>query len=219
MFYFSWSYVSMSKRSIKGFLNTKTTFFDGFFRCISPTKALANTLVTKLLTMRYDDHSSIMGHIMQMIDITNKLKSMEISDGFLVLFIFNFFPAQYDKASENKGYKTHANYQSKGTTTPKNCRKERNYNFCKKKENLKINCLKYKKWLENKGIHQHLDLSNHIEIKYLVVREKVMKLVVSIEHISTKLMIVVTLTKGLSPKWVVEHVAHMDLTNTWDALG
>ncbi|KAL4195351.1 hypothetical protein AMTRI_Chr05g72900 [Amborella trichopoda] len=68
-------------------------------------------------------------HIMQMIDITNKLKSMymEISDGFL-----------YDK------FKLAYN----------NGKKERNCNFCKKKGHLKRNYLKYKKWLENKGIQQ-----------------------------------------------------------------
>ncbi|KAL4184089.1 hypothetical protein AMTRI_Chr11g101600 [Amborella trichopoda] len=87
--------------------------------------------------------------------------------------------------------------------------KERKCFFCKKKRHLKSDCLKYKKYL---------DLSQHIEIKYLVVREKVRVLVVSIEHISRKLMIVVTLTKGLSLKWFVEHVAHMNLTNMYDAL-
>ncbi|KAL4195367.1 hypothetical protein AMTRI_Chr05g72990 [Amborella trichopoda] len=81
---------------------------------VGPTKALAITFMTKLLTLRYDDHSSIRD-IMQMIDITNKLKSlyMEISDGLMI-----------------------------------NC------NFCRKKGHLKRNYLKYKKWLENKGIQQ-----------------------------------------------------------------
>ncbi|KAL4195370.1 hypothetical protein AMTRI_Chr05g73010 [Amborella trichopoda] len=96
---------------------------------VGPTKALANTFVTKLLTMRYDDHSSSRDPVMQMIDITNKLKSMymEISDGFL-----------YDK------FKLAYN----------NEKKERNCNFCRKKGHLKRNYLKYKKWLENKGIQQ-----------------------------------------------------------------
>ncbi|KAL4195348.1 hypothetical protein AMTRI_Chr05g64190 [Amborella trichopoda] len=190
---------------------------------IFPTKALAKTLMTKLLTMKYDDHSSIKDHIMQMIDIPNKLKSMdvEISNGFLVLFILNSLPAHYDKLNQNTLEVVHLE-ETDSRTTPhihkKNDRKEINYHFCRKKGHLKRNCLKYKKCfllLNNKDF----DLSKDIEIKYLVVKEKVGELVVSIEHISTELMIDVTLTKGLSPKWFVEHVAHMDLTNIWDAIG
>ncbi|KAL4184085.1 hypothetical protein AMTRI_Chr11g101580 [Amborella trichopoda] len=219
--------------------------------CLSPTKALANTVMTKLMTTRYDDHNSIRDHIMQMIDITNQLKSidMEISYGFLVLFILNHLneiqiicvqeeeklnqnkleishlaETSSDRkgtfrASENKGYVTHANFQLNETTQiqKQNHRKERKCFFCRKKGHLKRDCLKYNKWLENKGAinsqKTHLDLSKHIEIKYLVVREKLRALVVSIEHISRKLMIVVTLTKCLSLKWFVEHVAHMNLIN------
>ncbi|KAL4195356.1 hypothetical protein AMTRI_Chr05g72960 [Amborella trichopoda] len=96
---------------------------------VGPTKALAITFMTKLLTLRYDDNSSIRDLIMQMIDITNKLKSlyMEISDGLL-----------YDKFK----------------LTSNNGKKERNCNFFRKKGYLKRNYLKYKKWLENKGIQQ-----------------------------------------------------------------
>ncbi|KAL4195343.1 hypothetical protein AMTRI_Chr05g64170 [Amborella trichopoda] len=196
---------------------------------IFPTKALAKTLMTKLLTMKYDDHSSIRDHIMQMIDIPNKLKSMdvEISNGFLVLFILNSLPAHYDKLNQNTLEVVHL---EETNSSRKRTFREINYHFCRKKGHLKRNCLKYKKWSKIKVSisSQRLidgewrldfDLSKDIEIKYLVVKEKVGELVVSIEHISTELMIDVTLTKGLSPKWFVEHVAHMDLTNIWDAIG
>jgi len=42
--------------------------------------------------------------------------------------------------------------------------------------------------------------AKHVELKYFVVKEKVRKQRVSIEHISTNLMIVGPLNKGLPPK-------------------
>ncbi|KAL4187645.1 hypothetical protein AMTRI_Chr09g40030 [Amborella trichopoda] len=182
---------------------------DGEDSRVFPTKALANTVMTKLLTTRYDDHNSIRDHIIlneiQIICVQKEEKlnqnKLEISH----LAETNSDRKRTFRASENKGYVTHANYQLKGTTQirKQNNRKERKCFFCRKKGHLKRACLKYK----------NLDLSKHIKIKYLVVREKVRVLVVSIEHISRKLMVVVTLTKGLSLKWFVEHVAHMNLTN------
>ena len=56
-----------------------------------------------------------------------------------------------------------------------------------------------------------LEGSKHIDIKYLVVREKVQNGVVSIEHIKNTLMLVDPLTKGLLPKLFMDHVARMDL--------
>ena len=53
--------------------------------------------------------------------------------------------------------------------------------------------------------------SKHIDIKYLVVREKVQNGVVSIEHIKNTLMLVDPLTKGLLPKLFMDYVAHMGL--------
>ena len=58
--------------------------------------------------------------------------------------------------------------------------------------------------------------SKHIEIKYLKVRENVKKQKVSIEHISTKLMIVDPMTKGLPTKPYKDHVEHMGLNNLFD---
>ena len=51
--------------------------------------------------------------------------------------------------------------------------------------------------------------SKHIDIKFLVVKERVQSGQVSIEHIGTNSMIADPLTKGLPPKVFHEHIAHM----------
>ena len=51
--------------------------------------------------------------------------------------------------------------------------------------------------------------SKHIEIKYLVVRERVQKHQVSIENLSTTMMIADLLTKALQCKIFKEHVLRM----------
>ena len=51
--------------------------------------------------------------------------------------------------------------------------------------------------------------SKHIDIKYLVLREKIQNGVVSIEHIKNTLMLVDPLTKCLPPKLFMDYVAHM----------
>ena len=50
----------------------------------------------------------------------------------------------------------------------------------------------------------------HMELKYLTIKEEVQKQV-SIKYISTQLMIVDPLTKGLPPKTFKEHVDLMGL--------
>ena len=50
-----------------------------------------------------------------------------------------------------------------------------------------------------------------MKLRYFVVKEEVQKQRVSIEHISTKLMIVDPLTNGLPPKTFIEHVESMDI--------
>ena len=56
--------------------------------------------------------------------------------------------------------------------------------------------------------------SKHIDIKYLAIRECVKELKVVIEHISTELMIVGPLTKGMPPKYFKDHVVQMGLGST-----
>jgi len=56
--------------------------------------------------------------------------------------------------------------------------------------------------------------AKHMELKYFVVKEEVQKRKVSIEHISTDLMIVDPLTKGLPSKLYVGHVKNMGIMST-----
>ncbi|GMP26169.1 hypothetical protein CsSME_00002732 [Camellia sinensis var. sinensis] len=51
--------------------------------------------------------------------------------------------------------------------------------------------------------------SKHIDIKFLVVKERVQSGQISIEHIGTNSMIADPLTKGLPPKVFHEHTAQM----------
>ncbi|CAL9133499.1 unnamed protein product [Musa textilis] len=55
--------------------------------------------------------------------------------------------------------------------------------------------------------------SKHIEIKYLVVRERVQKQQVSIENLSTTMMIAYPFTKPLQYKTFKEHVLRMGLVS------
>jgi len=51
--------------------------------------------------------------------------------------------------------------------------------------------------------------SKHIDIKFLVIKERVQSGQISIKHLGTNSMITDPLTKGLPPKVFHEHVAHM----------
>ena len=53
--------------------------------------------------------------------------------------------------------------------------------------------------------------AKHIDIKFCVVKDKVWDHSISLEHISTKKMLVGSLTKGLSPNVFREHLAAMGL--------
>ncbi|KAM1825012.1 hypothetical protein ACFX13_024551 [Malus domestica] len=53
--------------------------------------------------------------------------------------------------------------------------------------------------------------AKHMDIKYLTLKDKVQKQIVSIEHISTMLMIADPLTKGLGLKAFNDHVERMGL--------
>jgi hypothetical protein len=53
--------------------------------------------------------------------------------------------------------------------------------------------------------------AKHINIRFYVVKEKVQDQTISLEHISTKKMIVDPLTKGLPPSVFREHLASMGL--------
>ena len=53
--------------------------------------------------------------------------------------------------------------------------------------------------------------NKHIDIKYLAIRERVKENKVVIEHVSTQLMIVDPLTKGMPPLRFKDHVMNMGL--------
>ena len=53
--------------------------------------------------------------------------------------------------------------------------------------------------------------SIHINIKYLAIRERFKDKIVVIEHVSTELMIVDPLTKGMPPSKFKEHINHTGL--------
>ena len=58
--------------------------------------------------------------------------------------------------------------------------------------------------------------SKHIDIKFLVVKERVQSGQISIEHLGTNSMIADPLTKGLPPKVFHEHTAHMGVMSLSD---
>ena len=58
--------------------------------------------------------------------------------------------------------------------------------------------------------------SKHIDIKFLVVKERVQSRQISIEHISTNSMVADPLTKGLPPKVFHEHTVHMVIISLED---
>ena len=60
--------------------------------------------------------------------------------------------------------------------------------------------------------------SKYIGIKFLVVKERIQSGQMSIEHIGTNSMVANQLTKGLSPKILHEHTAHMDVISFDDML-
>ena len=53
--------------------------------------------------------------------------------------------------------------------------------------------------------------SQHIDIKYLAIRECVKDKTLVIEHVSTELMIADPLTKGMPPSKFKDHIDHMGL--------
>ncbi|KAL6338697.1 hypothetical protein AAG906_023846 [Vitis piasezkii] len=82
---------------------------------------------------------------------------------------------------------------------------------------LRINCDNKAAELYSKN-NRSSPKSKHIDIKFLVVKERVQSLQVSIEHIGTNSMIADPLTNGLPPKVYHEHVTHMGIVHINDVL-
>jgi len=60
--------------------------------------------------------------------------------------------------------------------------------------------------------------SKHIDIKFLVAKERVQTRQISIEHLETNSIITDPLTKGLPPKVFHEHIAHMGVLSFKESL-
>jgi hypothetical protein len=58
--------------------------------------------------------------------------------------------------------------------------------------------------------------SKHIDIKFLIVKERVQSELISIKHIGTASMLADSLIKRLIPKQFHEHIAHMGIYVTED---
>jgi hypothetical protein len=56
--------------------------------------------------------------------------------------------------------------------------------------------------------------TNHINIRFYVVKEKMQDQTISLEHISTKKMVVSPLTKGLPPSVFREYLVGMGLSES-----
>ena len=61
--------------------------------------------------------------------------------------------------------------------------------------------------------NRSLKTSKHIDIKYLVVKERVQNDQLSIEHIGTKSMVADPLTKAVPASIFHEHISYMGLTS------
>jgi hypothetical protein len=59
--------------------------------------------------------------------------------------------------------------------------------------------------------NKKIKVVKHINIRFYIVKEKIQDHTISLEHISTKKMIVNPLTKGLPTSVFREHLADMDL--------
>ncbi|KAK2972659.1 hypothetical protein RJ640_003432 [Escallonia rubra] len=61
------------------------------------SKAHATTLITKMVTLKYNGSNGVREHILRMNDMASQLKGldMEISEGFFVHFIMTSLPAQF----------------------------------------------------------------------------------------------------------------------------
>ncbi|XP_019150077.1 PREDICTED: uncharacterized protein LOC109146860 [Ipomoea nil] len=66
-------------------------------------KAQADTLMSKLTNMKFDGSCSMHDHVTEMLSLAAKLKSMgmDVSDTFLVQFILNSLPLEYETFQVN----------------------------------------------------------------------------------------------------------------------
>ncbi|WRX07875.1 hypothetical protein QQP08_000362 [Theobroma cacao] len=122
----------------------------------SSDKAFASTLMSKLTSIKLTGIKGIHEHIMQMRDIVAHLNSlkMEIFDDFLVHFILNFFPSQYNPFKIS--YNTYKDKWSINELLAMCVQEEvrliqENGESAYLKRHMRKDCPKRKVWLEKKG--------------------------------------------------------------------
>nr|KYP69895.1 hypothetical protein KK1_009101 [Cajanus cajan] len=78
-------------QNAKGFLDAIKQYFT------SNEKANANSLLTKLISMRYKSKGNIREYIMEMFNLTSKLKTLklELSDDLLVHLVLISIPTHF----------------------------------------------------------------------------------------------------------------------------
>ncbi|XP_027157958.1 uncharacterized protein LOC113759580 [Coffea eugenioides] len=129
---------------------------------VSSDKALASTLMKKFASMTLDKSKSVHKQIIEIRDIAAKLKSLkvEISESFLVHFILNSFLSEYTPLKIS--YNTHKDKWSINELLTM-CVQEaerlkhetlESVHLMTHERALEEDCLKYKKWLEKKGLSE-----------------------------------------------------------------
>ncbi|KAF7152393.1 hypothetical protein RHSIM_Rhsim01G0098800 [Rhododendron simsii] len=151
-------------------------------RFVASEKVEACTLLSKLVTMRYNGKGNIREYIMEMSNIVAKMKALKLQffEDILVFLILISLPTQFVSNIEKP---------------------------------LRIYCDNKAAELYSKN-DKSSSKSKHIDIKFLVIKERIRNHLMSIEYISTELMIVDLLTKDLPPKVFKEHVAHEEVVSS-----
>ncbi|GMP70897.1 hypothetical protein CsSME_00029533 [Camellia sinensis var. sinensis] len=120
---------------------------------LTSDKAIANTLMKKLSSMRLNGSKGVREHIIKIRDIAAQLKTLEIE----ISELFLEKRLKHEKL-ETANLAFHGKRKGqKDKTVPQQKVQMKRYGnkgecfFCKKKGHMKKDCPKYKKWLEKKG--------------------------------------------------------------------
>ncbi|RVW43228.1 hypothetical protein CK203_089700 [Vitis vinifera] len=163
---------TVEQRSYKGTIPKETqakAFLDQIAnRFAANEKIKTNTILSKLVSMRYKGKENIREYIMEMSNLVTRLKALklELSEDILVhlekrlkqekiesahlAFTSQGFGANKKKKRDNKGKQTAVSETSKQKVQKKQD-KEITYFFCKKVGHMKKTCTKYAAWREKKG--------------------------------------------------------------------